>query len=112
MSAMPRPPRLPGIKARSLSCPRRRKSSRSGGLGPPGVCGPEPHGPRDPEPHGPPDWLLHGINCLLGRRLVLTARAFVPSIWIYDWKVGIAINLFVNMSDGKMRRERHGLGVD
>src|SRR5580692_1571603 len=68
MSAMPRPPRLPGIRARNLSWPRRRKSSRSGGLDPPGVCGPEPHGPRGPEPHGPPGWLLHGINNLLGRR--------------------------------------------
>ena len=51
ISAMPRPPRLPGSRPRNLSWPRRRNSSRSGGFGP-CDCGPEPHGPRGPEPHG------------------------------------------------------------
>ena len=50
----PRPPRLPpGSTVRSLSCPRRSSSSRSGGDEPDGGE-PEPHGPFGPEPHGPP----------------------------------------------------------
>src|SRR5690242_289952 len=58
---MPRPPSPPpGITERSLSWPRRRNSSRSGGVGP-DDCGPEPHGPLGPEPQGPP-WLFHGMN--------------------------------------------------
>src|ERR1700722_13805336 len=67
ISAMPRPPRLPGMTERNRSWLRRRNSSRSGGRDPPGGCDPEPHGPRDPEPHGPPppDWLFHGIKSLL-----------------------------------------------
>ena len=66
ISAMPRPPRLPGSRLFNFSWLRRRNSSRSGGRGPPGCCGPEPHGPlRDPEPQGPPGLLLHGILILL-----------------------------------------------
>src|SRR5580704_18467384 len=78
ISAMPRPPRLPGNQLRSFSWLRRRNSSRSGGLDP-GVCGPEPHGPRGPEPHGPPppDWLLHGINTLLDAS---SRPALVPGV--------------------------------
>src|ERR1700738_4064078 len=63
MSRIPVPLKLPpGSTLRSLSCPRRSKSSRSGGDEPDGGE-PDHHGPFGPEPHGPPPRLLHGIDC-------------------------------------------------
>jgi len=43
---------------------------------------------------------------------MFAARAFTPFIWIDGRKVGIAIDVLVNVRDAELRRERHGLAID